>query len=268
MTALALSPSALLSSEITPVYQIPNLTNGYHLPTACSPDMSDRYVNIDSNEIIARMADDGFQVAAVTRNGHRTSKGFYARHQIDFRRPSDFNLDPEVAPRILFTNSHDGSTRARLTAGLIRWICSNGLIAGDILSDHKVTHIGLQATQLIERVKDLSKDSLLAFEQIERMRLTVMSKSETTLLAEQAGILRFGNAGADYDPMLIAAPRRMEDVKQDLWTVFNRIQENAIRGGLPTRPEASPRRSRPITNIDKNMELNRGLWDLAMSFAK
>ena len=244
-------------------------TSVYALPTEPAPDMSARYVNIDSNIVIEQMRDNGYAVASIRRNNTRTSRGFYARHMIDFRRPEDAKLDPEVSPRILFINSHDGSTRARLTSGLIRWICSNGMIAGSILSDHKVTHIGLEATKILEHVSTLSKDSLVVFDQIEQLRKTVMSKSEIIKFAGEAAVLRFGEKNANnYDPLLISAPRRHEDVKNDLWTVFNRIQENAIRGGLPTISTAARQVSRPITNIDKDLKLNQDLWNLAMTYAQ
>lgn len=239
------------------------------LPTHAAPDMSARYVNIDSNQVIEQMRDNGFQVASIRRNNVRTEAGVYARHMIDFRRQDDMKLDPEVSPRILFINSHDGSTRARLVAGLIRWICSNGMVAGQVMSDHRVTHIGLEATKILEHVQTLSKDSLKVFDQIERLRKTVMSKSEILQFAGQAAILRFGEKTApNFDPILISAPRRNEDVKNDLWTVFNRIQENAMKGGLPATLNNARQTSRPITNIDRDLKLNSDLWDLAMSYAE
>jgi len=138
------------------------------------------------------------------------------------------------------------------------------------MSDHKVTHIGLEATKILEHVKLLSDDSMKVFDQIEQLRKTVMSKSEIIKFAGEAAVLRFGEKSApNYDPMLISAPRRHEDVKNDLWTVFNRIQENAIRGGLPTLASSATRQtSRPITNIDTDLKLNQGLWDLAMTYAQ
>jgi len=63
-------------------------------------------------------------------------------------------------------------------------------------------------------------------------------------------------------------PRRREDVGQSLWTSFNVIQENLIRGGLPGRRQTADghirrSRTRPINAIDQNVGLNRALWTLA-----
>lgn len=58
------------------------------------------------------------------------------------------------------------------------------------------------------------------------------------------------------------------DVDRSLWTTFNVIQENVVRGGLQGRKRNAEGRirraqTRAITGIDQNMTLNRALWTLA-----
>ena len=62
--------------------------------------------------------------------------------------------------------------------------------------------------------------------------------------------------------------RRWEDAGDDLWHVFNRVQENLIRGGqrdFSRRREDGRRypRTRAIAGLDQNIRLNRELWNLA-----
>ena len=64
----------------------------------------------------------------------------------------------------------------------------------------------------------------------------------------------------------VLAARRGEDMSSDLWTVFNRTQENLIQGGFLV--SGGRRRSRSITNIDKNVSINTGLWDLASQYSR
>ena len=59
----------------------------------------------------------------------------------------------------------------------------------------------------------------------------------------------------------------------DLWRVFNRVQENAIRGGLTAwgrDAQNRPRRvtSREVTGIDGDVRLNRALWTLTERMAE
>lgn len=239
------------------------------LPTHAAPDMSARYVNIDSNEVIAQMRDSGFSVASIKRNNGRTAGAFYSKHIIDFRLDADMKKRQDVAPRILFMNSHDGSTRAQLISGLIRFVCSNGLVVGDIMAKFKQTHIGLEAANLLTHVQTMSKQSAVIFDQIERLRSTVMSRQEIMRYTGEASILRFGEEGAKaFDSVLLSAPRRQEDTGSDLWTVFNRVQENFVRGGVPMTAGTRKGISRPISNIERDLKLNTSLWDLTASYAE
>jgi hypothetical protein len=54
-----------------------------------------------------------------------------------------------------------------------------------------------------------------------------------------------------------------------LWNLFQRVQENAERGGLPSRSVTGRRtRTRPIASIDGSVQLNRALWVLAEEMRK
>jgi len=54
-----------------------------------------------------------------------------------------------------------------------------------------------------------------------------------------------------------------------VWTTFNRIQENVVRGGLHGRSANGRRMStREVTAIDGNVKLNRALWTLAERMAE
>ena len=62
--------------------------------------------------------------------------------------------------------------------------------------------------------------------------------------------------------------RRIDDRAPDLWTTFNRVQENVIRGGMRGQSvDANGRRQvravRAVTGIDQDVKLNRALWTLA-----
>jgi hypothetical protein len=76
-------------------------------------------------------------------------------------------------------------------------------------------------------------------------------------MAASARELRFGKI--HMDPMLLLAPRRGEDQGRDIWTTYNVLQENCVRGGF----KLNKRTSRELRNIDALDRVNTGLWDLA-----
>jgi uncharacterized protein (DUF1778 family) len=82
---------------------------------------------------------------------------------------------------------------------------------------------------------------------------------------------------SSVDHASLLTVRRSMDATPTLWNVFNRIQENAINGGLSyhsTRVDEqgiqSLRRNttRRIRSIDRNVEVNQALWNLAESIAE
>ena len=63
--------------------------------------------------------------------------------------------------------------------------------------------------------------------------------------------------------------RRPEDIGHSLWTTFQRVQENVIRGGQPGRSAQGRRlQTRPVGSIDRGVTLNRALWMLAEEMRK
>ncbi|TGC80949.1 hypothetical protein C9F04_18260, partial [Salmonella enterica subsp. enterica serovar Wilhelmsburg] len=71
----------------------------------------------------------------------------------------------------------------------------------------------------------------------------------------------------DHQPVTeaqILAPRRWQDESGDLWTVYNRIQESLIKGGLAGRSALGKRsHTRAVKGIDGDLKLNRALWVMA-----
>ena len=55
---------------------------------------------------------------------------------------------------------------------------------------------------------------------------------------------------------------RPQDEGNDLWVVFNRIEEKIIGGSY----KAGRRKARSIKNFQKDIELNEKLWELAESY--
>jgi hypothetical protein len=73
--------------------------------------------------------------------------------------------------------------------------------------------------------------------------------------------------GEDHQPVTesqILSPRRWQDESNDLWTTYQRIQENLIKGGLSGRNAKGGRsHTRAVRGIDGDVKLNRALWVMA-----
>ena len=61
---------------------------------------------------------------------------------------------------------------------------------------------------------------------------------------------------------------RNEDKANDLWTTFNVIQENVIKGGARGMSDNWKRTTmREVKAIDKNVNINKALWGMAQFLA-
>jgi hypothetical protein len=167
---------------------------------------------------------------------------------------------------LVFLNSHDGTSAYHLRMGLFRVVCTNGLIVSrGAFPAYCVSHRENIVDEVIAGALKVAErfESLAA--QVERMEQRRLLKDEQLTLAERALALRFPEpAQSGMPPSQLLICRRVEDAGDDLWRVYNRLQENLIRGGL-SRRSATGRltRTRAITSIRRDVELNGKLWDLA-----
>lgn len=233
--------------------------------TSPSPRMTDRYVHINSHDIVTMMEAEGFRLDNALARTSRKRDPLYAKHQLDFRHPDIPKIDGGEA-RILFTNSHDGTSSAKFMMGVYRFICSNGLVIGSTYAKEVTRHAGEQAANLIERVRSLSRNTGPLFAQIDQWTRRELSPAESTEFAKLAAVLRFGDAQR-FDPAQLLETRRGEDEGRSLWRVFNRVQENAMRGGLVGySADGRQLASHRLKGIDAATDFNVQLWRLAGEF--
>jgi hypothetical protein len=98
------------------------------------------------------------------------------------------------------------------------------------------------------------------------MRAITLNDGESEVFARAALALKYDDPDkpAPITESQILMPRRHDDRCPDLWSVFNRTQENLTQGGLRGRSANGRRQqTRPVQGIDQNIRLNRALWLLA-----
>lgn len=186
------------------------------------------------------------------------------KHMIRLRHASQLN-DAE-ANEIVLLNSHDGTSSYQLLAGLLRFVCQNGLVFGDTVADVRVPHKGDVAGQVIEGAYEVLSGFDRVKESRDAMRAITLNDGESDVFARAALALKYDDPDkpAPITESQILMPRRFEDRRPDLWSVFTRTQENLTQGGLRGRSTNGRRQqTRPVQGIDQNIRLNRALWLLA-----
>lgn len=228
---------------------------------------SERYVYVPTIDIVEGLRREGwfpfFAVQSVPRDGSRHG---HAKHMLRLRR--DGGIGKAEAAEVIIVNSHDGTSAYQMFAGMLRFVCTNSMIAGERFEEIRVPHKGGIQDQIIEGVYTVAEDFPRLIDASETMKETRLSQGEQRVLAEASLVARYGEDDSPVRPDQVIMPRRREDAGQSVWTTFNVIQENLVRGGLHGRRQTSDGRmrrtqTRAINGIDQNVTLNRALWTLA-----
>ena len=228
-------------------------------------DTSKRYGFVPTATIVRQMVESGFNpIYASEQHVRKADRIGFQKHMIRFRH-EDWKPEKvgDVLPEIVLVNSHDRTSAFTFHAGIFRLVCSNGMVVADstIESIH-IRHSGNILEDVVAGTAAIAKSLPLVFDEIKRFTSRILSQDEQLTFATAGLMLKYDN---EEDIPIVAqrvlAAHRQEDVGDDLWRVFNRVQENLIVGGQRGNVH-NYRRTRGVRGIDQGISLNKGLWEL------
>ena len=230
---------------------------------------SERYTYIPTIDVLRGLRKEGFEPFTVAQGQSRVEgKAEITKHMIRMRHAGQVQSRPE-ANEIILINSHDGASSYQMLAGMFRFVCCNGLVVGKVVEDIRVPHKGNVQGEVIEGAFRVLDEFEAAQESAEGMKALTLEPEEQGAFATAALALRFGERTEGQPPVPITAEqlieaRRPEDQGRSLWSTFQRVQENVMRGGQVGRSAQGRRlHTRPVGSIDRGVSLNRALWVLA-----
>ncbi|POZ15908.1 DUF945 domain-containing protein [Lelliottia aquatilis] len=224
---------------------------------------SEKYAYIPTITLLENLQREGFEPFFACQSCVRDpGRREHTKHLLRLRRTGQ--ITGQQVPEIILLNSHDGSSSYQMLPGLFRAICTNGLVCGQSFGEIRVPHRGDVAGKVIEGAYEV----LGIFDRVEEKRDAMQSlhlpPPAQHALANAALTYRFGEEHHPVTATQILVPRRYEGRQNDLWTVYNRIQESLLKGGLPGRTAQGKRtRTRAVNGIDGDVKLNRALWVMA-----
>ena len=238
-----------------------------HVPSVFGTDKhesrSDRYTYIPTITLLDSLKQEGFQpfFACQTRVRDQ-SKREHTKHMLRLRREGQ--ITGKQVPEIILLNSHDGSSSYQMLPGLFRAVCQNGLICGESFGEVRVPHKG----NVVEKVIEGAYEVLGIFDRVEEkrdaMQSLILPPPAQQALAQAALTYRYGDEHQPVTTADILTPRRREDYGKDLWSAYQTIQENMLKGGISGRSAKGKRiHTRAIHSIDTDIKLNRALWVMA-----
>ena len=226
---------------------------------------SDRYTYIPTIDVLERLRAEGFTpFMACQARCRDEGKREHTKHMLRLRHSSQ--IVGSEASEIIMLNSHDGTSCYQMLAGTFRFVCCNGMVCGDTLNEIRVPHKGDIVDNVIEGAFRVVQDFERIDGQIDGMKSLPLNSAEQLAFAHAALALKYDplTEPAPITEQQILEPKRREDLGNDLWTTFNRVQERMLQGGVKGRTSRGRRTTtRAVTGIDQDLKLNRALWILA-----
>ena len=239
-----------------------------------SKEVSKHYTHIPTTKVINDMRTLGWDVVDTQQVKARTDGTLgVQKHLVVFRNP-DVVINGEngdtVFPQILLTNSHDGKNSFTFTAGLYRMICSNGLVISTTqFEDVKIRHMGYSFEELQVQIRGMVEKLPLTVESMNKMKEVNLEEEKAVDFARKALQTRFPKEDLKrikIDIKELLSPVRKEDSGNDLWSVFNVVQEKIIEGDFEYVMGNKVRKARQIKNFRQDQKINRELFDLALEY--
>ncbi|WP_272691877.1 DUF932 domain-containing protein [Providencia sp. PROV143] len=223
---------------------------------------SERYRYIPTITLLDSLQKEGFYPFFACQTRVRDmSRREHTKHLLRLRRHDQ--ITGSQVPEIILLNSHDGSSSYQMLPGFFRQVCANGLVCGDTFGEVRVPHKGNVVDKVIEGAYEVLGTFDAIAEKREQMQSLLLPPPVQHIFAQAALTYRYGEEHHPITEAQILQPRRFEDKKDDLWTTYQRLQENLIKGGLSGKNAKGKRaRTRSVNGIDGDIKLNKALWVL------
>ena len=209
---------------------------------------------IPTLDVIEKLQDEGWQLSGVNEQRGKSRK--IINNYVQMQHP-DFAIKNskgknEALASLTITNSCNGNKPMQLDLGVYRQVCSNGMIAFEQAAESEmIKHIQVNYNNLDQFIANVSRKTATVLNKFEHLKHTDLSTTEMRKLAYEAAQLRYNNL-EDIDINDLLSVNRIEDEGNDLWTVFNRIQENLTAD---------------VSNLNEDIRLNKQLFSLANQYA-
>lgn len=246
--------------------------------TKPSKKVSEDYQFISTSDIITAFGKAGLVPVEARQYQRKNAVAVpHSRHMLKFRPAGNIKTLTkvgDVVPQVIVVNSHDRSASFRMFAGLYRLVCSNGMVtATDFSASVNVRHFGASVEQRVEQalkvVGSFGKEVAPLIDMMMKAKLNERQQLAFARLALEVKAGYQNPRAMVIDAETLLAPRRTEDKGNDVWSIFNRVQENIIKGGIEAHDEDNRvRLTRPILSLTTDLNVNQGLWQAAVATAQ
>lgn len=185
---------------------------------------------IPTIDVVQKLQNEGWLINGVDEQRNKKSRKI-TNNYVQMMHP-DFSIKDkkgkdEAYSSITISNSCSGNQPLEMGLGAYRMVCSNGAIRFDEHAEHeKIKHTEVNYKDLDRFVRSLNNKAQKLMTEFNAWKQQNMTLEQMRNLAYNAARLRFDESDENFKPIDLLRVNRAEDEGNDVWTVFNRIQEN------------------------------------------
>lgn len=217
---------------------------------------------IETMDTLRYLQKDGWNVVGAREyRNPRTNQ--ISDHVIKLEHP-DFKIGGDAIANMTIGNSCNGTHPLELDLGAFRQVCTNGLIAHTSFSCDRLKHTKKDYNKLYEVLANTSHKISAVVDEFNKFLNVELDPEKAMDLAVQAAEIRFGK-DVNFDPSQLLNIVRNEDKGNDLWSVYNRIQENLTQNDRLFNENGILIPG--VRNFKDDTRINKQLFEAAYEFA-
>lgn len=237
-------------------------------------ERSNRYVHVTTKDLGDVFQIHGFNLIKYSQAKVKNQSDLtHAKHLVKFRHNGEIKIGDSI-PELLIQNDGLGKRALRISFGLYRLVCANGLVVGSDFFNYKFNHNSSILSNLDRAVPEILNQSEVLRDQVLRLSNLETTGEQRLDLASAAVEIMTKNSSLNLqsaDLSQLLKPRRWADSDQSAWSVFNRIQENVFRSRVQAIVLNDKNEQELVTlkkvgeNSQRAIEINKDLWTASES---
>jgi hypothetical protein len=214
--------------------------------------MKQKEFYIPTIDVVQKLQNEGWLINGVdeqlNKKTRKITNNYVQMTHPDFAVKNKQGKD-EAYSSITISNSCSGNQPLSMSLGAYRMVCSNGHIRFDENAEHEeIKHTEINYRDLDRFVHNMNDKAQKLITELNMWKQQDMTIEQMRKLAYNAAKLRYSEDDENFKPIDLLRVLRAEDEGNDVWTVFNRIQENLTHD---------------IKDKQTDIWLNQQLYDLA-----
>lgn len=172
----------------------------------------------------------------------------------------------EAVPEIMIVNAYSARCRFQMYIGLARVVCNNYLVfQPKALGEFGLVHrgggekLGEQWDNQLPNMRRIIRNAGKVVDYVNAYKKVIVDQSDQKFLAQEFCKARWNYRYNLSTTREILQPLREEDENNDLYTIYNRLQEKIIKGGWTGN---GGKKIKPLKNPDREFLTNRRLFEI------